>query len=119
MTANDESTQTAARLVRWARRLRMTSVVVLLAGVAVAGAIFAFGTGPVESDDPATIAEDKIDSREVGRMYGDVGVLEKDLANQLKQPDTQAVLIVAVTAVVAGACFGAARFLERRGDRAV
>ena len=28
-------------------------------------------------------------------------------------------LDLAVTAVVAGACFGAARFLERRGDRAV
>ncbi len=95
------------------------SVVVLLVGVAIAGTVYAFGSGPMESDDPATIAEDKIDSRQAGQMFGDVGVLERDWANDLKQPGTQAILIVAITAVVAGGGLFAARLLERQGNHAV
>jgi hypothetical protein len=92
----------------------MASVAVLLLGAAAAGAVYAFGAGPAESDDPATIAEDKIEAREAERMYGEVGVLERDWADNLKQPGTQAMLIAAITAVTAGGGFCAARLLEQR-----
>ena len=111
MTADDQS---AARVTQWARRLRIISTVVLLVGVAIAGAVYALGTGPVESNDPATIAQDKIDSRQVEQMYGNVGLLERDWANDLKQPATQAVIIVVITAVVSGGGLFVAWFLDQR-----
>lgn len=117
MTVDGQNARPVTPFTQWARRLRITSVVLLLAGTAIAGAIYAFGTGPVESDDPAMIAQDKIDSRQVAQMYGDVGLLERNWANDLKQPGTQAVIIFVITAVVAGGGLFVARFLERQVNR--
>jgi hypothetical protein len=96
------------------RRLRIAALAVLVTGIVAAGAVYAFETPPAESDDPATIASDKIDSREVEHLFGGVGLLGREWTQDLAQPENQAALIAVVAVLVAGGCFGVAGFLDRR-----
>ena len=48
----------------------------------------------------------------MGILYGKQGQLIEDLDNALKQPGTQAGLIIAAAAVIAVGCFYFARTLE-------
>lgn len=100
----------AARLL--ARRLRYAALGVLLVGLFSAVAIYALNKPPVVSDDPATIGEDKPGAIETGRMYGGLGLLEQDLADDLQQPATQAVVVGAAATLVAGGFFVAAHWLN-------
>jgi hypothetical protein len=47
----------------------------------------------------------KADRRQMEILYGQMGVMTQDLLDDLKRPGTQAVIIVAMAALVASGCF--------------
>ena len=55
---------------------------------------------------------DKPTERQMGILYGKQGEFIEDLTNDLKQPGTQAVIIILTAALVAGCCFHFARLLN-------
>jgi hypothetical protein len=61
---------------------------------------------------------DKAEARQVGTLYGQQGVIVQEWSDDLKQPGTQAVIIVVAAALVAGGCFYFARLLENDGEHA-
>ena len=54
----------------------------------------------------------------MGMLYGQQGQLIEDLINWLKQPGTQAILIVVAAAVIAAGCFYFARILTAEAKQA-
>lgn len=64
------------------------------------------------SDDLSMAGYDKPTERQMGILYGKQGELIEDLTNELKQPGTQAILIIVTAALVAGCCFYFARLLD-------
>lgn len=92
----------------------MAALSVFVLGILAACLDYGLAPAPVESDDPATIGNDKADAREFERQYGEIGLLEKRCLDALNQPGTQAVLIAAAGTLAAAATFGAARLLERK-----
>ncbi len=48
----------------------------------------------------------------MGQLYGKSGLLIEQWSDDLKQPGTQAVLIMITSALVAGGCFYFARLLD-------
>jgi hypothetical protein len=54
----------------------------------------------------------RAEERQMAILYGKQGQLMDDLENSLKQPGTQALLIVVAAAVAAAGCFYFARILE-------
>jgi hypothetical protein len=93
-----------------ARRLKMIGVVVLMLGVIGAGLVYWLGTrSPDLSDDLSMTGFNRAETRQMEILYGKQGELIEDLSNDLKQPGTQAIIIIAAAALVAGGCFYFAR----------
>lgn len=55
---------------------------------------------------------DRPEERQMEILYGKQGELIEDWSNDLKQPGTQAVIIIVATALVAGGCFYFARLSD-------
>jgi len=95
-------------------RLRMIGVIVLLLGLGSAGAVYWLGTRSADSSDDPSIAgyadaTSRAESRQMGMLYGKMGVLTEDLCNALKRPGTQAIIIAAISMLIASGCFYFAR----------
>lgn len=113
MSANDKTLFPVSSSRRRARRYRITGVVILLLGLVSAGVVYWLGSrGTDYADDPDMTGFNRAEERQMGILYGKQGQLIEDLDNSLKQPGTQAVLIVAVAAAVAAGCLYFARILE-------
>jgi hypothetical protein len=54
----------------------------------------------------------RAESRQMGQLYGKMGLLIEDWTNDLKQPGTQATLIVATSILIAFGCFYFARLSD-------
>jgi hypothetical protein len=95
------------------RRLRITAVLILILGIATGDAIYLRGIRTAAlPDDPSLLGYDKIQTRQVGTLYGQQGVLVQEWSDDLKQPRTQAIIIVVISALLAGGCFYVARLLD-------
>jgi len=100
-------------LRRRARRLRIGAGICLLVGLAGAGAVYWLGArAPDYSGDPAMVGFRRAEERQMGQLYGKQGQLIEDFNDSLKQPGTQALLILGAAVVVAAGCFRMARLLE-------
>lgn len=55
---------------------------------------------------------DKARTRQMGMLYGKMGPLIENWSEDLKQPGTQAEIIVAFSILTAGGCFYFARLME-------
>jgi uncharacterized membrane protein YbaN (DUF454 family) len=96
-----------------ARKLRIIGAIVLALGIVGAGIVYWLGTrSPDVSDDLSMVGYNKSEQRQMGILYGKQGELIEDWSNDLKQPDTQAIIIVVVAALVFGGCFYFARLLD-------
>ena len=94
-------------------RLRALGAAVLLLGLAAAGAVYWTGAPADDlSADPVTARAFKTESRDVEINFGKTGLLLNNLMADLKDPATQAVLIVIVSTLVASGCFYFARWPE-------
>jgi hypothetical protein len=88
-----------------ARRLRIVAVFILLLGIAGAEVVYLFGNEPGRMpDDPSLLGYDKAQARQVGTLYGQQGVIAQEWSDELKQPRTQAIIILGIAGLAAGAC---------------
>ena len=98
---------------RQQKRLRMIGVVVLLLGLAAAGAVYWIGTHSTEpSEDELLPGNARAESRQMELLYGKMGLLTQELSDDLKQPGTQAFLIATISILVAAGCFYFARLSD-------
>ena len=110
---NDKTPSLASPSARPARRLRIIGVSVLVLGLAAAGLVYWLGTrSPNLNDDLSMVGFNRAERRQMGQLYGKSGLLIEQWSDDLKQPGTQAILIVTASAVVAAGCFYFARLLE-------
>src|ERR1700722_14500707 len=94
-------------------RLKVIGVIVLALGIISAGLVYFIGTRSADlSDDPSMAGYDKPEERQMEILYGKSGELAEDLSNDLKQPDTQAAIIVVASALLAGGFFYFARLMD-------
>jgi flagellar basal body-associated protein FliL len=98
---------------RRARKLRIIGVIVLTLGIVSAGIVYWIGTrSPDVSDDLSMVGYNKPARRQMAILYGKQGELVEDWANNLKQPGTQAIIIVVAAVLVASGCFYFARLSD-------
>jgi hypothetical protein len=91
---------------RPATRLKLAGILVLVFGLSGAGLIYWRGTQSEDwSDNPAMLRYHQPAEQQMQMLYGKQGRLIGDLSNRLQQPGTQALLLAAVTIIVAGGCF--------------
>lgn len=63
-------------------------------------------------DEPSMGGFNKANQRQMEMMYGKMGTMTEDLFQQLKQPRTQAILILAGGGLIAAGCFYFARLVS-------
>jgi hypothetical protein len=113
MSVNDKTPGSISSSSRRARKLRITGVIVLVLGIAGAGIVYGLETRSADSsDDLSMVGYDKPEERQMKILYGKQGELIEDWSDDLKQPGTQAIIIIIATTMVAGGCFYFARLLD-------
>jgi hypothetical protein len=111
--ANDKTSGSISSSSRRARKLRIIGGIVLVLGIAGAGIVYLLGTrSPDLSDDLSMTGYNRAETRQMEILYGKQGELIEDWSNDLKQPGTQAVIIVTAAALVAGGFFYFARLSD-------
>jgi hypothetical protein len=111
MTANGK-TSSPHSTSKWSARLRMIGIIVLVLGLGSAGVVYWLGTrSPDVSDDISMLGYNKAQTRQMGILYGKMGPVIEQWFDDLKQPGTQAEIIVVVSTLVAAGCFYFARLL--------
>ena len=93
----------------------MIGIIVLVLGLAGAGLVY-WTRSPDLSDDLSMVGYNRAESRQMGQLFGKMGLLIEDWTNDLKQPGTQATLIVTTSILIAFGCFYFAR-LSNDGDK--
>lgn len=103
---------------RRARGYRIAALVIFLIGLIGAGVVYWLGTRqPDLSNDPSMLGFNRATDRQMGMLYGKQGLLIEDFDEWLKQPGTQAILIIIAGAVLAAGCLFCARILEDEAKR--
>ncbi len=109
MTPNDKKNSPVSSSKR-AARLRMIGIIVLVLGIAGAGIVYWLGTrSPNVMDDFSMVGFDRAQKRQMGQLYGKMGLVVEQFSDDLKQPGTQAQIIAVVSILVAAGCFYVAR----------
>jgi hypothetical protein len=100
--------------IQWrARRCRIAAIIVLLLGIAGAGLVYWLSPrAPDYSDNPSMVGFNRAREHQMGILYGKQGQIIEDLNNSLKQPGTQAILILVVAGIIAAVCFRFGRIVE-------
>ncbi len=88
------------------RRLRVIGTLLLLLGFVGAGMVYWTGAPPEDlSDDVLSANNSKKVARDIEVNFGKMGLLAVNLSEELRQPDTQAAVIVVVSILLASGCF--------------
>lgn len=94
-------------------------MIALLLGIVSACAVYWLEPrAPDYSDDPSMVGFNRATDRQMGVLYGKQGQLIEDLNDSLKQPGTQAILILVVAGIIAAVSFHFARILEDEAKEA-
>jgi hypothetical protein len=95
----------------------MIGAIALVLGLSSAGLVYWLGTrSPNLNDDLSMAGFNRAEQRQMGQLYGKMGLLIEEWFDDLKQPGTQATLIVLVTAFIAAGCFYFARLSDNDGE---
>jgi len=95
------------------RRLKAIGVIVLLLGISSACLVYWMGTrSPDLSNDLSMVGFNRAEQRQMGQLYGKMGLLIEDWTNDVKQPGTQATLIVSASILISLGCFYFARLSD-------
>jgi hypothetical protein len=109
MTADEKQPDPGMVASGRARRLKTIGCFILLLGGVCAAVVYWQGQRAAAMDDPAMLGFNRAERRQMDVMYGKMGSSINDLGDELKQPNTQAVLIVVGAVILAGGCFFFAR----------
>jgi hypothetical protein len=110
---NDKTPSPVSSSKRRARKLRIAGGIMLALGTVAAAMVYWLGTRSADlSDDLSMTGYNRPEERQMEILYGKQGEMIEDFANDLKQPGTQAILIVVAAALVAGGCFYFARLSD-------
>lgn len=105
MTHNDK-TPGLARAPKAGARFRRIGMIILFAGLGVAGwVLWAAPALPKLPDDFQDEQTSRKAERAVEMNFGKSGLFAGELADDLKDPGTQALLIAIASILVAGGCF--------------
>ena len=116
MTVNDKTSGPHLSFKRGAR-LRMIGIIVLVLGIGSAGVVYWMGTrSPDLSDDLSMVGYNKAKKRQMGMLYGKMGPVIEHWLDDLKQPGTQAEIIVVASILIAAGCFYFARLLDHDNE---
>ena len=119
MTIDDKAANPVILFKRRARRLRVTGVSVLVAGILAAGILYWLRTrSPDVSDDPSMAGFNRAETQQMGVLYGKQGQMVEDWSEDLEQPGTQAIIIIIFSAAIAAGCFYFARLLDYDAETA-
>jgi hypothetical protein len=100
---NDKPPSAARQSVR---RLKTAGIVVLLLGLTAAALVYWLGTRDRDlSGDLSMQDYNKAEQRQMALLYGKSGLMMNDWLNDLKQPGTQAWLILATAGILTAGCF--------------
>ena len=87
-------------------RFRTAGILVLVLGIGSACALYWIRTHNRDwTDDPMMAGYSKPEIRQMEIMYGRMGEMTSDFMNDLKRPGTQAILIAAISILIALGCF--------------
>jgi len=93
-------------------RLKWTGRVILALGIVSAGFVYWIGSRQDDlSNDPSMLGFNRAEQRQMDELYGNSGLLMDEWLDDLKQPGTQAVLILVSSGLIAAGCFYFARLL--------
>src|SRR3954462_15046570 len=96
--------------LRRSAKLRKIGGCALVLGIVIASIVYRLGTrSPDLSDDASMAGFYKPQARQMGMLYGQMGVMMDDLCAALKRPGVQAMLITATTILFSLLCFHLAR----------
>jgi hypothetical protein len=105
MMANDQSSRSRSPARRRAR-LQWIGILVLVLGLSTAGLVYWQGTrSPNLMDDLSMQGFNRARERQMGMLYGKMGLFTDDLLDDLKQPGTQAKIIAAMSLLASAGCF--------------
>jgi hypothetical protein len=91
----------------------MIGVFVLVLGIGGAAILYWLRTrSPDFSNDLSMVGYNRAETRQMGRLYGKSGLLIEEWSEDLKQPGTQATIIVLVSTLIAAGCLYFARLLD-------
>jgi len=93
-----------AALHREKARLRTIGAIILAVGLISAGLLYWLRTDNSNLDQIRE-SQAHAESRQMQLLYGRSGGITEDLSNALKRPGPQALLIVAVSGIIAAGCF--------------
>ena len=92
------------------RNWRRAGITFMVLGAIAAGTVYGLGSrSESQDDDPTMTSYLKVETRQMQYMYGKEGVIMEDLKNGIKQPGTQAVMILIFSGIAAAVCFHGAR----------
>ena len=112
MTVSDKTSGPHSSSRRHARQLRIIGLIVLVLGLGGAGVVYWLGTrSPDVMDDLSMVGYNKAQTRQMGMLYGKMGPVIEEWFDDLKQPGTQAEIIVVVSNLAGAGCFYFARLL--------
>ena len=104
------SAQAAEKIVR---RLRKIGIVVLSLAIVSAGVVYWRGKEAEKVfEDPSMGGFNKANQRQMEMLYGKMGTVTEDLIQFLKQPRTQAAIILIGGGLIAAGCFYFARLVS-------
>jgi len=104
-------------IARRQRRLRLAGWLVLALGVGGAWLLYWLRTrAPDVLDDPSMSGFDRAQTRQMGELYGTMGLLTKQFLDAIRQPGTQSQILAAAAILVALGCFHFARLLGREEE---
>jgi len=117
MPAHDKTPAPVSSSSWRTRKLRIIGVVMLALGIVSAGIVYWLGTRSADaSDDLSMVGYNRSEERQMKILYGKQGELIEDWSDDLKQPGTQAIIIIIATTMIAGGCFYFARLLDHDGE---
>jgi len=96
----------SASTLKHRARFRTAGRVALALGIASASLLYWLRTrNPGSGTDPMLEGYSKPEIRQMEILYGKMGIVTSDLLDSLKQPGTQAMLILGVSGLLAAGCF--------------
>lgn len=103
---NQNASPDSASLHREKARLRLIGIFILVLGVSIAGLVYWHGTRAQDARvEQYEQAQTRAETRQMQMLYGTSGGLMEDFLTALKRPGNQALLIIAISSLVAGGCF--------------